>query len=287
MAAVVTGGNAGIGLAVVHALAARGTPVVLTARNAGRGEAALQEVLQRNPGAKVRFALLDVMDPNVTLAAAAAQELCADPNPISLLVNNAGVGGDLPWQEVADEDRAAIGEQIVTTNFRGLLRVTESLRPLLRAGAAVVHVSSGAAFLNMEKMSLDALGALRAARSPGDLEALAARFIVRYGAPGVPLRSLDAESGFHMQAYGFSKALVARLTQLQAKAWPELVVTCCSPGFCATSMTKDYAKQEDLIDVAEGAQIVLSAETTPTGLFVGKQGTRDAVPPVEQQTSQM
>jgi len=61
--AVVTGGNKGIGFALVKRFAELGVSVVLTARNKERGEAAVETLRQEGFGDYVHFLLLDVSDP--------------------------------------------------------------------------------------------------------------------------------------------------------------------------------------------------------------------------------
>lgn len=61
--AVVTGGNKGIGFALVNRLAELGVSVVLTARDRQRGEAAVENLRKQGLGDFVHFLLLDVSDP--------------------------------------------------------------------------------------------------------------------------------------------------------------------------------------------------------------------------------
>lgn len=61
--AVVTGGNKGIGFALVNRLAELGVSVVLTARDKQRGEAAVENLRKQGLGDFVHFLLLDVSDP--------------------------------------------------------------------------------------------------------------------------------------------------------------------------------------------------------------------------------
>lgn len=61
--AVVTGGNKGIGFALVKRLAELGVSVVLTARDRQRGEAAVENLRKQGLGDFVHFLLLDVSDP--------------------------------------------------------------------------------------------------------------------------------------------------------------------------------------------------------------------------------
>lgn len=60
---MVTGGNKGIGFALVKHLAELGLSVVLTARDKQKGEAALEALLAQGLASHVQFLLLDVSDP--------------------------------------------------------------------------------------------------------------------------------------------------------------------------------------------------------------------------------
>jgi NAD(P)-dependent dehydrogenase (short-subunit alcohol dehydrogenase family) len=131
--AVVTGATSGLGLATARALAAHGASVVMTARDPGRGEAAVRRVRAAVPGADVSVAQLDLADLDSVRAFA------LDQPPLDVLVNNAGVMA-LPHREVTLDGF----ERQVGTNHLGHFALTGLLLPALlaRAGARVVTVSS-------------------------------------------------------------------------------------------------------------------------------------------------
>lgn len=131
--AVVTGASSGIGAATAVALAGRGFRVVLGARRLDR----LREVAARCGGTA---APLDVTDP------ASVEEFVAElPEPIHLLVNNAGgaLGLD-PIEESRDERWRTMYE----TNVLGTVRVTRALLPSLvdSGDGHVINVGSTAGF---------------------------------------------------------------------------------------------------------------------------------------------
>lgn len=135
--AVVTGGNRGIGLETCRQLAALGHRVVLTARDAAKGEAAARKL-----GAGVEAHRLDVT--SVTDATALAEHLADRYGQLDVLVNNAAIGYDT-WQRVSTADLHQVREA-AETNVYGPWQLVQALLPLLRASrqARIVNVSSGA-----------------------------------------------------------------------------------------------------------------------------------------------
>lgn len=134
--AVITGASSGIGAASARQLARAGFHVVAGARRTDRLEALAEEV-----GATTLA--LDVTDPaSVTAFAAAVRDRHGHAD---LLVNNAGTGVGLdPVAEGRDHDWQAM----MDTNVVGLLRVTRTFLPLLRAAphAHIVNLGSIAGF---------------------------------------------------------------------------------------------------------------------------------------------
>ncbi len=135
--ALVTGANSGIGYQTALELARHGAHVLLGARDAGKGLAALERLRREAPGASVELAQLDMasLASIRTFAASFAQR----GTPLDLLVNNAGVMA-LPARELtADGFERQFG-----TNHLGHFALTGLLIPQLLAAAAprVVTVAS-------------------------------------------------------------------------------------------------------------------------------------------------
>lgn len=128
---LVTGATSGLGLASAVALGRAGARVLLGARDAGRGRAALAQV----PGGEL--VTLDLADlDSVRRAAADVRERTGDA--LHVLMNNAGVMG-LPPGITVDGFETQIG-----TNHLGHAALTWLLMPALRGagGARVVTLSS-------------------------------------------------------------------------------------------------------------------------------------------------
>jgi 2-keto-3-deoxy-L-fuconate dehydrogenase len=135
LAAVVTGGGSGIGLATARLLAARGARVA---------------VLDLKPGTEFTGLSADVTDDaSVRLAIDAAAESLGG---IDILVNNAGVGAVGTVADNTDEE----WHRVYDVNVVGLVRVTRAALPYLRASqhAAIVNTCSVAATAGLPQRAL-------------------------------------------------------------------------------------------------------------------------------------
>jgi 2-keto-3-deoxy-L-fuconate dehydrogenase len=135
LAAVVTGGGSGIGLAAARLLASRGAQVA---------------VLDLNPGTEFLALHADVTDDaSVRLAVDTAAGRLGG---IDILVNNAGVGA---IGTVADNPDAQ-WHQVFDVNVVGMVRVTRAALPYLRrsAHAAIINTCSIAATVGLPQRAL-------------------------------------------------------------------------------------------------------------------------------------
>lgn len=82
---VVTGANSGLGLETVRALGGLGANVIMTARDRGKGERALEKLLAEQPDAKIELGILDLADLD------SVHEFAGTVGEFDVLVNNAGV----------------------------------------------------------------------------------------------------------------------------------------------------------------------------------------------------
>lgn len=134
---LVTGGNRGIGLAVVERFAREGHPVLLGARNRAAGEAEAARL--REQGLDLVTLELDVGD--VASIDAALAELDRSGTEVSVLVNNAGI---LPEGSLLDMPWAGIDASFAV-HVTGPLRLVRGLLPGMtaRGYGRIVNVSSG------------------------------------------------------------------------------------------------------------------------------------------------
>ena len=136
---VVTGGNSGIGLETAEALAGMGARVIVTARNADKGRAAVAGIVQRLGGhAQLQLVVFDLAD--LTSVRRGAEEILEQAPRLDVLVNNAGIVLT-ERHETVDGFEATFG-----TNHLGPFLLTNLLLDRLRASAPsrIVNVASTA-----------------------------------------------------------------------------------------------------------------------------------------------
>lgn len=217
---LITGSNKGLGYETARQLIAAGHTVYVGARDPERGRLAAGRL-----GA--RFVQLDVTDDDSV--AAAAKAIAADGR-LDVLVNNAGIEGRTPDNEVigpADETAEHM-EALFDTNVFGMVRLLHGFLPLLERSAApvMVNVSSG-----LSKTA-------DLANPDGPVHFY----------PGV--------------AYPASKTAVNTVTVQYAKAFPRIRINAVDPGYTATDLNGRTGTQT----VEEGAQIIVRmAQIGPDG----------------------
>lgn len=136
---VVTGGNSGIGFETASALAGMGARVLVTARNADKGRAAVAAIAQRVDGAgQVQLVTFDLADFSSVRRGAA--EILEQAPRLDVLVNNAG----LVLTERAETVEGL--EATFATNHLGPFLLTNLLLDRVRASAPsrIVNVASNA-----------------------------------------------------------------------------------------------------------------------------------------------
>jgi short-subunit dehydrogenase len=136
--AVVTGAASGIGEALAHALALRGSHLVLLDRDAERLSGVAADIHDGNPALRVETHVVDLADGEATTHVADAV-LRAHPR-IRLLVNNAGVALDGRFDQVTLEEF----NWVIDINFRATVCLTHILLPALKAepGSHLANISS-------------------------------------------------------------------------------------------------------------------------------------------------
>ena len=136
---VVTGANSGIGLETAEAMAGMGARVIVTARSADKGRAAVAGIVERLGGhAQVQLVVFDLAD--LSSVRRGAEEMLEQAPRIDVLVNNAGV--------VLSERRESVDgfEATFAINHLGPFLLTNLLLERLVASAPsrIVNVASAA-----------------------------------------------------------------------------------------------------------------------------------------------
>ena len=139
--ALVTGGNRGIGEAIVRGLAREGFIVFLGARDAQKGK---ESAARLAPDGDVRFVQLDVTDTESVMSA--RQTVESATGRLDVLINNAGVasGPGGASHAVPIEESAANLRAVYETNVVAVVTVTNAFIPLLLESEAgrIVNVTS-------------------------------------------------------------------------------------------------------------------------------------------------
>jgi NAD(P)-dependent dehydrogenase (short-subunit alcohol dehydrogenase family) len=134
--AVVTGAARGIGRAIAERLHARGARVILVDCSAD-GVAEAAESMRATNGAGAQFVVADLADPAAIKALAA--EVAAFESNVDVVINNAGIETDLPFEHVTTE----LFDRVIAVNLRAPLLVTQVMAPLFpSSGGAIVNISS-------------------------------------------------------------------------------------------------------------------------------------------------
>ncbi|MFD1722807.1 SDR family NAD(P)-dependent oxidoreductase [Amnibacterium endophyticum] len=154
--ALVTGGTSGIGRAAAAALAARGAHVVISGRDAARGDAAVAAI--RDAGGAADFVAADLSDAESARALAArAMELGG--GHVDVLVNSAGI---FPFGPTAETTQADL-DQVLAINVAAPYFLVAALAPAMaeRGHGAIVNVTTMVAEFGAAGMGL--YGASKAA----------------------------------------------------------------------------------------------------------------------------
>lgn len=270
--AVVTGANKGIGYYIVKLLCQSKTQdiVYLTARDASRGQAAVEAL--RQEGCEAAFHLLDI-DSQASIDALATY-FKDKYGGVDVLVNNAAIA-------YKQASTAPFGEQAEVTNltnYFGTLNACNALVPLVRDGGRVVHVGSRGGHYAYKGMSTGLQDQFDSPELKVDeLSGLIQSFIDAAKAKN------HQKQGWPNSAYGVSKAGVTTLCRIQQRDYDRLhpgndvIFSVCCPGYCATDMSSHKGPRS----AEEGADVAFYLATLPAKSPVARGsfwGERNLVP---------
>lgn len=130
---LVTGSGAGLGKLIAEAALSAGNNVLVTARRPDQ----ILELVSRFPGRAHPF-ILDVT--NEAQAIAAVEKAVEQFGSLDVVVNNAGYGEALPFEQVASVDF----RRLVDTNFFGVVNLTRAALPVMRKQGSghIIQISS-------------------------------------------------------------------------------------------------------------------------------------------------
>lgn len=134
--ALITGGSRGIGKAIAQRLAVLGAAVSICGRSRESLVSTAQDL--RALGGRVHAQAADVTKPGdiASLVESTEKEL----GPITILVNNAGIGGFGPFHEKSEEE----WDRILNTNLKSVFLVSRAVVPAMirRGGGDIINISS-------------------------------------------------------------------------------------------------------------------------------------------------
>ena len=136
--ALVTGAAGGIGEALAHGLAARGSHLLLLDRSEDRLSTVAAEVRRQHPSLRVDTVVADLGDHEATIVL--GRRLASEHPELTLVINNAGVALAGSFTDLTLEEF----DWLMEINFRAVLTLTHALVPVLlqHPGSHLVNLSS-------------------------------------------------------------------------------------------------------------------------------------------------
>jgi NAD(P)-dependent dehydrogenase (short-subunit alcohol dehydrogenase family) len=232
---LITGANKGIGFETARQLLRMGHFVFLGSRDPQRGKDAIQK-LKDEGLTNVELLSINVADKTSVDAAAAA--LSARIDRLDVLINNAGIAGQMPQNAstIAVENI----RQVFDTNFFGAIQTTQAFIPLLKKSdePCIVNVSSD-------------LGSLGNQTDPN-------------------FSFIDVK----LTAYCSSKTALNAFTVMLAYELRDTPfrINSVSPGYTATDLNQHRGHKKVEEGVAAVVRYALVDSSGPTGKFFSDEG---------------
>lgn len=156
--ALVTGGDNGVGRAIVKALLQQGVTVAATYTHEGDAATSLITELEQSkkcrgdsrgrPGGDGSFAIqADVSDAQAV--ASIVEQVRQQFGQIDILVNNASIMHHAPFQELT----LPRWQQMIDTNLTGVYLVSQAMLEMIRPGGSIINISACMAAVGMRGKS--------------------------------------------------------------------------------------------------------------------------------------
>ena len=238
--AFVTGANKGLGFEISRALCSRGYKVYVGARDAARGQAAVDKL--KAAGGDAAWIALDTGD-RASIESAVGR-IASEVDALDVLVNNAGTFVE-SWVTPPSTVTDAQMRETMEVNFFGPFALLHACAPLLTKsrGARVVNISSD-------------MGSLANVNNPQSIV-----------------------YGVLAPAYQCSKVAINALTVLYAKEWKDTPhkINSASPGWAKTDMGTDAAPLTVAEGADTAIWLATLPADGPSGEFFSATRTRGAM----------
>lgn len=140
--ALVTGGSRGLGKDMAISLARNGNDVMLTYRSSDQEANATAAEIEKM-GRKAAVLQLDMRDFNsihgFVQQAVAVFNSNWQVNSFDYLINNAGMGATVPFEQVTE----AMFDDFLNVHFKGVYFLTQQFVPFLNPGGCIINISTG------------------------------------------------------------------------------------------------------------------------------------------------
>jgi 2-dehydro-3-deoxy-D-gluconate 5-dehydrogenase len=135
-AAIVTGGNGGIGLGIARGLADAGADIAVVGRNEAKSKAAAEELAAR--GVKAIAVVADVTDK--AAVGSMVERVTRELGRIDILVNNAGINIRKPPHDLELEEWTSV----IDTNLTSAFLCSKAVHPAMKqaGGGKVINIGS-------------------------------------------------------------------------------------------------------------------------------------------------
>ena len=180
--ALITGGSRGLGKSAALHLAAQGSDIILTYRQAQAEAQATVAAIQARGRRAVALPLDVAVSASLPAFAAAVQQAlgtCFERDRFDHLVNNAGAACHASFMDTSE----AQFDAMLNMHFKGVFFLTQTLLPLMNDGGRIVNISSG-----LTRFALPGYGAY--ATMKGAVEVLSRYLAKELGPRGIAVNTL-------------------------------------------------------------------------------------------------